>query len=140
VIDAVNGVLLSLDDAVVLLGALDKQDPPPNVRILALRLRRAVAMAGDSANRNASAPMPRLPGERIANASSNARNPLLQSNSVHYGDRELLGSAEAATVLGITPNGVRDLRRRGVLRAERVGGRWRFSAVEIAAHADTTKK
>lgn len=46
---------------------------------------------------------------------------------------EPLSSREVAAILGLTANGVRDRRRRGLLRAERVGGRWKFNAADVVA-------
>lgn len=58
-----------------------------------------------------------------------ARTPVQQwitDNPVIHCEDELLDSADAARVLGITGNGVRDLRRRGRLSATKAGGRWLF--------------
>lgn len=135
---AVSGVLLSAADALVILAALEgKQDIRPNERVVMVNLRRTIAKSGVS---NASTPKRHLPDSRISNASSNARKQALQANSAHSGDRETLGSNDAAAALGITPNAVRDLRRRGSLHAEYVGGRWRFDAAEVQARATSHKE
>lgn len=58
-----------------------------------------------------------------------ARTPVPQwitANPVIHCEDELLDSADAARVLGITGNGVRDLRRRGRLSATKASGRWLF--------------
>ncbi|WP_155949751.1 helix-turn-helix domain-containing protein [Rhodococcus sp. 114MFTsu3.1] len=64
-----------------------------------------------------------------ADASSNARTPVVQwitDSSVVHCEDELLDSAAAARLLGISPNGLRDLRRRGRLAGVLHGGRWAF--------------
>lgn len=148
-ITAVDGVVIPIGDARVILAALDLQEHllaeqrgphgeakperlPPNVRILTLQLRRAIARSGVY---DASASTSKLPAQRIGARNSSARNPLLQRDSVHDGPHATLNSAQAAAALGITPNGVRDLHRRGCLHAERVGGRLRFNADEVIARA-----
>lgn len=142
-IAAVAGVMLTPDDAKAVLGALElletllherrdqRGNPTPSqpsarLRMLISQLRRAAAKTGAS---------PPGASQSDRNASGNARNPLLQSNSAHDAGYATFSSAQAAAVLGITANGVRDLRRRGCLRAERIGGRWRFNAAEVEARA-----
>lgn len=135
---AVSGVLLSAADALVILAALeDKQDLRPNERVVVANLRRNIAKSGVP---NASAPTRHLPASRMTNARSNARDQALQANSVHHAGCETLSSNEVAAALGITPNAVRDLRRRGSLHAERIGGRWRFGAAEVQARATSHKE
>lgn len=58
-----------------------------------------------------------------------------QQDSVHAGPHDDIGTAEAARRLGITPNGVRDLVRRGRLGVRRAGGRWLVDAASVDAHA-----
>ncbi|EHB53788.1 regulatory protein MerR [Mycolicibacterium rhodesiae JS60] len=104
---------------------------PANVRIVTLSLRRAIAKAGAS---------PANSAQHTSNASANARISRFEALSAHDSTYATYSSAEAAEVLGITANAVRDLRRRGCLSAERVGGRWRFAVAEIEARARTTKR
>lgn len=145
-ISAVRGVVMSPEDAAVILSALEQHERllaermPPNLRAIVLHLRRAVAKTGVSSQINASAPTTDLPADRVADASSDARNALLQLDSAHNSDCATLTSAEAAAVLNITANGVRDLRRRGRIRGERVAGRWQFDAAQITARASSTKE
>lgn len=143
------GVVLTADDASAVVGALDEfvrvlaerrdqngnptpSRPSARLRMLMDQLRRAAAKTGDS---SASEPTARLPEDRIPNASPNARDVALQPNSAHSSECATLTSGEAATLLGCSQNNVRDLRRRGALRAERIGGRWHFRAADVAERA-----
>lgn len=45
--------------------------------------------------------------------------------------KDMLSVAEAAEILGITPSGVRDRIRRGLLPAVRVGRKWRIAAADL---------
>ncbi|WP_197415736.1 helix-turn-helix domain-containing protein [Mycobacterium sp. IS-1742] len=129
-------MLLSVDEARTVLDVLEAQDfPPANVRIAALNLRRAIGKTGIAANRDASGSTRRIPAQRVADASASTGIPARQRNSAQHGSHATLSADEAAAVLGITPNGVRDLRRRGRLPAERVNGRWRFIAANVEARA-----
>lgn len=47
-----------------------------------------------------------------------------------------IGTGDAARRLGITPNAVRDLARRGRLDGTRTGTRWRIDAHTVDAYAD----
>lgn len=153
VIGAVNGVVMSLADARMILAALDHQEQllserrgprgeprperlPANVRVLMLQMRRAIARTGDQ---NASAATRHLTAARVGAVPPTARNAVSQEIPVHDGRHATFSSADAAAALGITPNGVRDLHRRGCLHAERVGGRLRFDVDEVLARATDTK-
>lgn len=70
------------------------------------------------------------------NASGSAR---IGGGHVGAGDADpyaVMSAVEAAKVLGITPNGVRDLARRGRLRARRAGGRWLLDAHAVVDRAN----
>ncbi|MGB3352590.1 MAG: helix-turn-helix domain-containing protein [Mycobacterium sp.] len=131
------GVLLSPAEAAVVASAIGRLDADlqPNERGVLLNLRRAMAKSGVSPRTSASAPNGQLPARRIADARSDTRNRRSQSISAHHCGHATLNSGEAAAVLGITPNAVRDLRRRGRLDAERIAGRWQFDATQIHARA-----
>ncbi|MGX9295155.1 helix-turn-helix domain-containing protein [Tsukamurella paurometabola] len=49
---------------------------------------------------------------------------------------DLLDTADAARILGITPDGVRALVRRGTLPAFRAGGRWLVFSADVVARAE----
>ncbi|MDC9006471.1 helix-turn-helix domain-containing protein [Mycobacterium marinum] len=144
-IAAVSGIVLSRAAAVHVLDAIDKQERllaqqrepngrpapeslPTNLLLLRINLRRALAKTGDS-QRNIA-----------RSGASNARSMVFQADSAQDAVCATLSSAEVAAVLGITPNAVRDLRRRGSLHAERVGGRYRFDAAEVEARATSNKE
>ncbi|WP_328856362.1 helix-turn-helix domain-containing protein [Williamsia herbipolensis] len=65
------------------------------------------------------------------NASRNARNVAQQPDSVNSEAYAVIDTAEAARILGISPNGVRDRARRGSIPARRAGGRWIYPAATI---------
>lgn len=61
-----------------------------------------------------------------------------EADSAHTPWHAFLNTQRAADILGITPNGVRDLARRGSLPARRVGREWIFDAAAVirrAAHS-----
>jgi excisionase family DNA binding protein len=136
------GVLLTVDEARVVLRMVRAQELllvelaqaqqrrpqplPADIRIVGLNLRRAVARVG------ASEPV----SARIAtSATRSATNGRFKSEGAHHPSYATYSSAEAAQALGITANAVRARRIRGRLRAERVGGRWRFDAAEVDRQA-----
>ena len=49
---------------------------------------------------------------------------------------DLIGTAEAAAILGIGTAGVRQLGRRGTLTGYRAGGRWLFAAADVVRRAE----
>ena len=69
-------------------------------------------------------------------ADGNARSIARQPDSPDYRPYDLLDTAEAAAICGVTGGGVRDLARRGRLPAHRAGGRWLFPAVAVVAYAE----
>jgi hypothetical protein len=116
-----NAVLLDLATARELVGALDVMSKVPDfseaaaVYRLRAELRRAT---GDYASGNARMPVPQW---------------ITDESAVQLRHDDLLDSGATAELLGITPNAVRDLRRRGRLAGERVGGRWTFRRSAVAA-------
>lgn len=71
---------------------------------------------------------------RITDA--NARRIAAQTDSPEYAAYDVLDTAEAAAIVGISPGGVRDLARRGRLAAHRAGGRWLYPAASVVAYAE----
>jgi hypothetical protein len=54
----------------------------------------------------------------------------------HPAKHDLVDTAEAATILGVSPAGVRDLCRRGRLAGYRAGGRWLCPVGAVVARAE----
>ena len=52
----------------------------------------------------------------------------------------ILNSRQAADILGITPNGARDLARRRTLPARRAGREWLFDATAVIRRAETSSR
>ncbi|MDV7101658.1 helix-turn-helix domain-containing protein [Gordonia amicalis] len=126
-IEPISGVLLGVDDARVLSEALDVF-----VGVLAERGSQPTAKL-DDLRRRLSRANTRVSTE---NTRVHARQVAPQPDSgVHLG-YELIDTARAAAILGITPDGVRDLARRGVLPAVRAGGRWLLASSAVVARAD----
>lgn len=69
-------------------------------------------------------------------AGTDARTVAAQRGSPEHAPYDVLTSTEAAAILGITANGVRDLARRGRLAAHRAGGRWLYPATAVVAHSE----
>ncbi|SON62269.1 hypothetical protein MSIMFI_03794 [Mycobacterium simulans] len=72
------------------------------------------------------------------NATNGVTNVGVRQDSGHAGpyDLDLLDSAEAGRILGISAAGVRAAARRGRLPAHRPGGRWLFPAAAVVARAE----
>lgn len=123
-IGRVSGILLEPSDARYLVDALDAllrdRRPSPQLSQFVDRLRRTVAKAGAS--------------EQITVV--DAREVGAQSDSGHYAPYDVLDTGEAAAILGITANGVRDLARRKSIPAHRAAGRWLYPAASIVALAE----
>ncbi|SBS77353.1 conserved hypothetical protein [uncultured Mycobacterium sp.] len=123
-IERVHGVLLEPADAGYLLDALDAllrdRRPSPQLAQFIDRLRKTVAASG------VSRPI----------TGGHARKVGVLHDSQHYAPYDVLDTGEAATILGITPNGVRDLARRGVLPSHRAGGRYFYPAGAVVARAE----
>jgi hypothetical protein len=82
-------------------------------------------------------------GRTVATTGVSSRDTGTQARQVGSGDNsgqpamyDVLDTAEAAAILGITTNGVRDLARRGVLPAKRAGGRWLYGAHAVVSRAE----
>lgn len=126
-IERVTGVMLDADDARYALDAFDAllRDRRPSARLADFigRLRRAVKTG-------VSQP------DSVVSAGEGARTVGTQPDSAHTAAYDLLDTAQAAAVLGISGNGVRDLIRRQVLPAHRAGGRWLLPAAPVIARAE----
>jgi hypothetical protein len=117
---------------------LSPEDVDYNVRALEL-LQAVLRQIG-------SAPQPKLVAytERLCsksgvnrqNASPNARFIAGQPDSLHHDEYATVDTSQAARILGITPNGVRDLHRRGRLPARRDGGRWAYPVDAVMRRAE----
>ncbi|MHA7661851.1 helix-turn-helix domain-containing protein [Mycolicibacterium sp. HS_4_1] len=123
-IGAVHGVLLETADAQYILAAFDAllRDRRPSAQLAHFvdRFRKTVAATGVSGQ----------------NADVNARKLGTQADSTEYRPYDVLTSGQAANILGISANGIRDLARRGTVPAYRAGGRWLYPAAPIVARAE----
>ncbi|WP_422748003.1 helix-turn-helix domain-containing protein [Mycobacterium sp. WMMD1722] len=123
-ISRVEGVLLSAEDAQYAAEAFEQllrdRRPSAQLREFIDRLRKAGEKSGVSGGIT-------VAGARIVGG---------QGVSAQYALYDLLDTGEAAKVLGITANGVRDLRRRGVLPGHRAGGRYFYPAAAVIARAE----
>lgn len=124
-----RATLLTDDDARFLVEALDAMalqlrkhgyEPSARVKTLTIKLRKSVENASDSG------------GEHQKHA-SDQRLPWFSDQTSAYA---ITSPNEAARILGISANGVRDLARRGVLPARRSGGRWFISTTGVMARAE----
>lgn len=123
VIESVSGVLLSPEDARYALEAievlLDGRRPTAALSDFIDRLRKTTAKTGVCDDER----------QKYARKFGN------QQDSLHHGVYDL-DTGQAAAILGITPNGVRDLARRGVLPSHRAGGRWLYPAAPVVQRAE----
>lgn len=123
-IERLSGIVLDVVDAQYLVEALDALlvDRRPSARLVQFisQLRKSVAKSGVSGQ----------------NAGVDARLVGVQEDSAHYALYDVVDTCEAAAILGITANGVRDLARRKALPAHRAGGRWLFPAAAVVARAE----
>lgn len=125
----VSGVLLDADEADYLARALDLlarllagQRSHPSARLVAVtaKLRKSTETTHVSA---------RSVGET-------ARKFAAQRDSVNDPAHAVMGTGDAARVLGITPNAARDLARRQRIPAQHTGTRWRFDASAVIVEAE----
>lgn len=129
-IERVDGVLL------------DAQDVDYVVRALEL-LHGLLPHTGRKPNRKLQAITERLrkAGAKLAfpadDTGVGARIPGAEAHSAHDA-WHVLDTTAAARILGITPNGARDLARRGTLPARQAGGRWLFDAAAVVQRAEST--
>jgi hypothetical protein len=122
--EPVAGVLLTPDECSYALAAFGVllRDRHPSARLRAFidKLAKSVADAGVSGR----------------NADVDASRVVSQDGSGEPARYDLVDTREAATVLGCTPNGVRDLCRRGSLPSFRAGGRWLLPAASVIQRAE----
>lgn len=143
-INPVRGVYLDHADAEYVAQALEefarvlaeqRSQPTARLRMVTTRLRKSVAKSGVSVSDNASESWSNL-GNSGPNARNYASSIAGQSDSVHDSGHANVTTGEAARILGISANGVRDLARRGRLPAERSGGRWVYPTNAVVLRAD----
>lgn len=102
--------------------------PSPRLQSVTAKLRRTVdslAISDPAADQGQSGRTTSKPPDARAR----------QRISVHAGPH-VMGTGQAARILGVTPNGVRDLRRRGVLTAHHTGTRWQYESASVVALAE----
>lgn len=75
-------------------------------------------------------------GVTRSKAGADARFVDAESYSAHTPWHAFLDTKRAADILGITPNGVRDLARRGSLPARRAGRQWLLDAAAVIRKAE----
>ena len=124
-IERVDGVVMSISDVRYALEALDAllvdRRPSPRLSQFIAQLRKTVARAS----------------ETTATCRADARNVGEQQESAHTAPYDLLDTKEAAAILAIQPNGVRDLVRRGKLPAHRsAGGQLLLPALSVIQRAE----
>lgn len=121
VIEVAAGVHLSVADVRVLLDVLDAAavhaDPGPRAAHVIRQLRKSV--------------------ERLTHTTRNAQSSVtFDPESVQHAAYDLVDTAEAAAILGITPGGVRYLADAGRIPAHRAGGRWLYPARAVVHRAE----
>lgn len=126
-IEPVTGVLLGADDAREVLRviaayerALAETRRQPSLRLTSLRNKLSRATS-------------RVP---TRDTHVDARKQAAQPDSGVDHAHELFDTAQAAAVLGITSDAVRDLARRGRLPARKAGGRWLLAARAVVDRAE----
>lgn len=127
-IERVDGVVLSVSDVRYVLAAfaalLVDRSPSAQLDHFIGQLRKSVAYASDTS----------------ATCRVDAREVGGQQDPAHTARYDLLDTAEAAAILGIKPNGVRDLVRRKKLPAHRAGGRLLLPALPVVERAERRAK
>lgn len=128
-IERVSGILLDYDDAAYIVKALELMPrlfaaqgsrPTPRLEAVTDRLRRKTDAPTDVSARNSGV------GVRDQGAQGNS------CNDMGY---EIIDTTDVARILQCTPGNARDLARRKVLPARRVGGRWVFQAEAVMRRA-----
>jgi excisionase family DNA binding protein len=109
-------------------GNLAPSRPSPRLAAITDKFRRTV----DSLAVRDSAADHRQQAESSAGSAS-VRAP--ERDSGHAGPHDI-GTGDAARRLGITPNAVRDLARRGRVPVTHTGTRWRYDAAAVDALAE----
>lgn len=75
--------------------------------------------------------------ERLMRTTGNAQSGVtVEAESVQHAAYDLVDTAEAAAILGISPGGVRYLADVGRLPAHRAGGRWLYPARSVVERAE----
>ena len=124
VIERVAGIVLSDSDMQYLVDAfavlLQDRRPSPKLSQFIERLRKTIVDASNSA----------------PTSGVNARKLGSQEDSAQTAPYDLVDTVAAAAILGIKPNAVRDLVRRGKLPAHRAGGRLLLPAVSVIERAE----
>lgn len=120
-IEVAAGVHLSIADVRALLDLLDAAavhaSPGPRAAHVIQQLRKSV--------------------ERLTRATGNAQSGVtIDAEPVHHAAYDLVDTAQAAAILGITPGGVRYLGEAGRIPAHRAGGRWLYSARAVVERAE----
>lgn len=130
-IERVDGVLLDAHDVDVVVRALDLLHGllPHTGRMPNAKLRAVTEQLRKTGAKLASWP---------ADTGVRARMQGAEADSGHDAWHAVLDTTAAAQILGITPNGARDLARRGTLPARQAGGRWLFDAAAVVQRAEST--
>ncbi|QUD82094.1 helix-turn-helix domain-containing protein [Gordonia polyisoprenivorans] len=122
------GVLLGVDDVAEVLRViaafetvLAERHSRPSPRLLHLRTQLTRANT-------------RVSGR---DTHADARKLAAQQDSGAHFAYELLDTGQAAEIIGISADGVRDLARRHRIPARKAGGRWVYPASAIAIYAST---
>ncbi|WP_018599662.1 helix-turn-helix domain-containing protein [Mycobacterium sp. 155] len=130
-ITAPAGVLLTVDDAVYALAAfealLTDRHASPRLERFINALRKSVARTAKTGD------LTSVSGVDARNTGVPEHN---EPNPCRVTAYDLLDTTEAAAILGITPNAVRDLARRGRLPARRAGSRWLYPAGPVVERAE----
>ncbi|WP_235849654.1 helix-turn-helix domain-containing protein [Mycolicibacterium doricum] len=124
-----SGVLLDAEEADYVARALDllarllagqRSHPAARLAAVTAKLRKSTDKTGDSTQ----------------SVSESAREFAAQRDSMHDPAYATMGTGDAARILGITPNGARDLARRRRIPARRTGTRWLFDAAAVIVEAE----
>lgn len=124
---------MSHEDARIVLAELEgRPDLASNARLVAVQLKRALSPKAAELARFSQR---RAGVNATSSATTGPSSSAVEIGTAQHSEREPLTTADAAARLGITPNAVRELRRRGVIQGERIGGRWQFDAADIERRA-----
>jgi excisionase family DNA binding protein len=136
VITNLRGVLLDVDDAAYIAGALEafarwlaenRSRPTPRLLAVTAQLRKTTQNCAATPQNG------RLNGTDGHPASPHGPDFRDDDGNVHYA---VVTTGQAARILGVTPNAVRALARRGRLPADRSGGRYLLPARAVVARAE----
>lgn len=129
-IERVSGVMVGPDDVDFLVRALEMLGELLTIRGAAPTQKLTEITAELRAGVNTGATRPKTG----ADASFVDTEP----DSAHTPWHAILDTKRAAVILGITPNGVRDLARRGSLPARRAGRQWMLDAAAVIRKAESS--